>query len=141
MFDVGSVNTFEVGLGEVVLATVQEEAFMPSDYATFPQEICPTIRGKDWIENDAWMEGRLLPRCTTWRRRGVLNKGRGEEEHCRRKHLSVDLRLHVWHFAEHLAVQNLSLTRSYKTGGQRTSSSMAERRQYLMTLLLAFVKT
>jgi hypothetical protein len=83
------VNTFdvglgEVGLGEVLLATVQEVKLlclevMPRSRRKYVLRSI-IIRGKDWTENDAWMEGRLLPRCTTWRRRGVLNKGRGKAE-------------------------------------------------------------
>jgi hypothetical protein len=69
MFDVGSVNTFEVGLGEVLLATVQEVKLlclevMPRSRRKYVLRSI-IIRGKDWMENDAWMEGRLLPRCTT----------------------------------------------------------------------------
>jgi len=56
------------------------------------------------------MEGSLLPRCSTWERRGVLiQQGPGKGKETLQVQAS-DLRLRVWHFVQHLALLNLLLT-------------------------------
>jgi hypothetical protein len=80
--------------------------------------------------NGVWMEGSLLPRCSTWERRSIeQGPGKGEEA----MHAQASSGSKIARCTASCAANSPTvLTRSYQTGEERASNAKAESRRCLV---------